>query len=115
LHHLRNNIEDDKNTILFVGYCAQNTLGWKIRNKWEKVPILGDDFKVHADVEILDSFSGHADKSELIDYFDRMGGSKERVFLVHGEPDQSEVLRDTLQERHNGKVEVAQWRSSVEI
>lgn len=115
LHHLRNNIEDKRNTILFVGYCAQNTLGWKIRNKWEKVPILGDDFKVLADVEILDSFSGHADKSELIDYFNRMGGTKERVFLVHGEPAQSEVLRDTLQADHDGKVEVAVWRSTVEI
>ncbi|MDF1659019.1 MAG: MBL fold metallo-hydrolase [Verrucomicrobiales bacterium] len=115
LHHLRNNIEDKRNTILFVGYCAQNTLGWKIRNKWERVPILGDDFKVLADVEILDSFSGHADKSELIDYFNRMGGTKERVFLVHGEPAQSEVLRDTLQADHDGKVEVAVWRSTVEI
>ncbi|MDF2378049.1 MAG: MBL fold metallo-hydrolase [Verrucomicrobiales bacterium] len=115
LHHLRNNIEDKRNTILFVGYCAQNTLGWKIRNNWEKVPILGDDFKVLADVEILDSFSGHADRSELIAYFNAMGGKKERVFLVHGEPEQSEALRDTLQKDHDGTIEVAVWRSTVEI
>lgn len=115
LHHLRNNIEDERNTILFVGYCAENTLGWKIRNRWKEVPILGDTFKVHADVEILDSFSGHADRSELIEYFHRMGGSKERVFLVHGEPEQSEALRDTLQAQHGGTVQVAKWRSTVEI
>ena len=115
LHHLRNNIEDKRNTILFVGYCAQNTLGWKIRNNWEKVPILGDDFKVLADVEILDSFSGHADRRELIAYFNAMGGKKERVFLVHGEPEQSEALRDTLQKDHDGTIEVAVWRSTVEI
>ena len=115
LHHLRNNIEDSKNTILFVGYCAENTLGWKIRNRWKEVPILGDTFDVRADVEILDSFSGHADQSELLEYFDAMGGSKERVFLVHGEPEQSEALQEELQNRHNGKIEVAQWKSTVEL
>jgi metallo-beta-lactamase family protein len=115
LHHLRNNIEDSKNTILFVGYCAENTLGWKIRNRWKEVPILGDTFNLRADVEILDSFSGHADKSELLEYFDAMGGSKERVFLVHGEPEQSKALQEELQNRHNGKIEVAQWKSTVEL
>lgn len=115
LHHLRNNIEDSKNTILFVGYCAENTLGWKIRNRWKEVPILGDTFNLRADVEILDSFSGHADKGELLEYFNAMGGSKERVFLVHGEPEQSEALQEELQNRHNGKIEVAQWKSTVEL
>lgn len=115
LHHLRNNIEDSKNTILFVGYCAENTLGWKIRNRWKEVPILGDTFNLRADVEILDSFSGHADKRELLEYFNAMGGSKERVFLVHGEPEQSEALQEELQNRHNGKIEVAQWKSIVEL
>lgn len=116
LHHLRNGIEDPKNTILFVGYCAQNTLGWKLRNAHKKVNILGDSFTVNAEVQILDSFSGHADQSELLEYFDEMGGKKERVFLVHGEPEQSEVLRDKLAERHtNGTVEVAEWRNTVEL
>tara|TARA_R110002096_G_scaffold28985_9_gene87520 strand:+ start:1116 stop:2507 length:1392 start_codon:yes stop_codon:yes gene_type:complete len=115
LHHLKNNIEDPKNTILFVGYCAKNTLGWKLRNKQEEVNIFGDPYKLKADVEILDSFSGHADQSELLEYFDAMGGKKERVFLVHGEPEQSEVLCDVLSDRHDGQVEVAKWRSTVEI
>ena len=115
LHHLRNNIEDPKNTILFVGFCAENTLGAKIRNGMEEVPILGDFFKVRADIQILDSFSGHADRSELIDYFDKMGGKKERVFLVHGETEQSQALQKTLSARHKGKIEVAKWRSTVEL
>lgn len=115
LHHLRNSIEDERNTILFVGYCAENTLGWKIRNHWDEVNIFGDPFKLRADVEILDSFSGHADQSELLDYFAAMKGKRENVYLVHGEPDQSSVLRDLLAERHHGKIEVAKWRSTVEI
>lgn len=115
LHHLRNHIEDPKNTVLFVGYCAEQTLGWKIREGWEKVPILGDEFDVRADVQILDSFSGHADQSELLDYFDAIGGRKDQVFLVHGEPQQSEALRDALASRHQGAIEVAKWKSTVEI
>ena len=115
LHHLRNNIEDPKNTILFVGYCAQNTLGAKIRNEEEEVNIFGESFKLCASVEILDSFSGHADQSELLEYFDAMGGSKERVFLVHGESEQSHALQKVLSERHTGQVAVAEWRSTVEI
>lgn len=115
LHHLRNTIEDPRNTVLFVGYCAANTLGAKIRNGDPEVPILGDRFKVRADIKILDSFSGHADRSELLAYFDAMGGSKERVFLVHGEPEQSHSLQEALSERHSGQVEVAVWRSTVEL
>ena len=63
LHHLKNNIEDKRNTILFVGYCAENTLGWKIRHKWKEVSIFGESYKLNARVEILDSFSCHADHS----------------------------------------------------
>lgn len=115
LHHLRNNIGDPKNTVLFVGYCAENTLGAKIRNGQKEVPILGDSFKVRADIQILDSFSGHADRSELLNYFDTMTGKKERVFLVHGEKEQSHALRETLKARHSGQIEVPVWKSSVEL
>lgn len=115
LHHLRNNIEDPKNTVLFVGYCAQQTLGWKIREGHKEVPILGDQFQVRADVKTLDSFSGHADRSELLDYFSAMGGAKEKVWLVHGEPTQSASLDKELQQRHKGAVSVAQWKSTVEF
>ncbi len=115
LHHLRYSIEDPKNTVLFVGYCAQNTLGWKIRNGDKRVNILGDPFSVRAKVEILDSFSGHADRSELLAYFDKMGGSKKNIFLVHGEPEQSLGLQKSLMARHQGNIQVAEWKSTVEI
>lgn len=115
LHHLRNTIEDPKNTILFVGYCAENTLGWKIRNGWDEVNIFGEPFSLRAKVEIFDSFSGHADHSELLRYFDGIGGSKEKVWLVHGEPERSEALATALRERHNGEVSVAKQKEMVEF
>lgn len=108
LHHLKNTIADERNTILFVGYCAQNTLGWKIREGWETVRIFGAEYPLKANVEIIDSFSGHADHSELIDYFNAITGSKKKVWLVHGEEARSQILCDALEEIHDGEISVAE-------
>ncbi|MDB6120100.1 MAG: metallo-beta-lactamase [Verrucomicrobiaceae bacterium] len=116
LHHLRNNIENPNNTVLFVGYCAQNTLGWKIREGWKQVPILGASYDVNARIEILDSFSGHADHDELLGYFKHTTGPKHHVFLVHGEPDHALALQSALQPLHTtGEVKVAKLLDEVTL
>ncbi len=116
LHHLRNNIEKEGTTVLFVGYCAENTLGWKIREGWDEVNIFGEPFKVRAKVEILDSFSGHADHSELVDYFVHMTGPKSKVWLVHGEPKRSEALCAALRGLdHGGNIDIAELGQEVEV
>ncbi|OYW71428.1 MAG: MBL fold metallo-hydrolase [Verrucomicrobia bacterium 12-59-8] len=116
LHHLRNNVGNDHNIILFVGYCAENTLGWKLREGHKHVNILGDEFKVNADVEILDSFSGHADHDELLGWFDRVHGPKKNVFLVHGEPERSTALKAALDAKHvQSKVQIAVMNQAVEL
>ncbi len=115
LHHLKNNIADPKTTILFVGFCAENTLGRRICDGEKEVPILGGRYTVRAKIESIDSFSGHADHSELLDYFDRTTGPKNRVWLVHGEPESAETLRASLQQRHPNPVEVAKLGEVVEF
>ncbi|HEY1081667.1 MAG TPA: MBL fold metallo-hydrolase [Prosthecobacter sp.] len=116
LHHLRNNVGNPHNIVLFVGYCAEHTLGWKLRNGFEKVNILGDEFQVKAEIQTLDSFSGHADHDELLGYFNRIQGSKRRVFLVHGEPEHSASLKDALEAEHPGlQVDVARLMQSVDL
>jgi metallo-beta-lactamase family protein len=116
LHHLRNNISDPKTTILFVGYCAENTLGWKIRNGDSTVNIFGESFENRATVEILDSFSGHADNSELVDYFRETGGKKSHVWLVHGSPERCGALLPQLREVAPGSsVEIARHLQTVEV
>ena len=115
LHHLKNNIGDPKTTVLFVGYCADNTLGRRIRDGEREVPILGGRYKVRAKIEIIDSFSGHADHSELLDYFERITGPKERVWLIHGEPDSALALRDGLMAVHTGSIEIAELGGEVEF
>ena len=116
LHHLRNNIDNPSTTLLFVGYCAEQTLGWKLREGFKKVNILGDEFHVKAHIEILDSFSGHADHHELMAYFKRITGSKKEVFLVHGEPERSQALHDSLVPAYpESHITVAQLHQSVEL
>lgn len=99
LHHLRNHIGDPTTTILFVGFQAEHTLGARLVAGAQKVNILGEEFVVRAKIEQLGFFSGHADRGELLDYFEKIGGPKSRVFLVHGEREQAEALQKSLLER----------------
>ncbi|MDD4954018.1 MAG: MBL fold metallo-hydrolase [Candidatus Omnitrophica bacterium] len=98
LHHLRNNIEDSRNTILVVGYMAQNTLGKRIVDKVPFVRIFGVEHELNAQVVVINAFSGHADKNELLDFVSRCLPLK-RVFLVHGEPGQSQAFLEALKEK----------------
>ncbi len=113
LHHLKNHIGNGKTTVLFVGYCAENTLGRRIRDGEKEVPILGGRHKVRAHIETVDSFSGHADHSELLDYFERTTGRKERVWLVHGEREAAAALSAALAARREGSVEVGELGTEV--
>ncbi len=115
LHHLKNNIGNPHTTVVFVGYCAANTLGRRIMDGEKEVPILGGRHQVRAHIEQIDSFSGHAGHSELLGYFDRIGGPKRNVWLVHGERDRAEVLRDALVKRHPGSIEIGQPGVTVEV
>ena len=115
LHHLKNHIGDPKTTVLFVGYCAEHTLGRRIRDGDDEVAILGGRYKVRAAIEAVDSFSGHADHSELLDYFERIDGPKKRVWLVHGEPDAANSLHDALEKRFGVNAEVAELGHGVEF
>ncbi|MDR1113061.1 MAG: MBL fold metallo-hydrolase [Bacteroidales bacterium] len=85
-HHLANNIENPKTTILSVGYCAPTTLGAKIMRGDPKVSIFGVTYKVRATLASIESFSGHADYEELIQYLSCQEQSKvKKIFIIHGE------------------------------
>jgi metallo-beta-lactamase family protein len=100
LHHLRNRIENSKNTILFVGWQAPHTLGRRILESAEggpkQVRIFGEEFTVRAQVSKLDGMSGHADANELIAWVKNMYRKPHKTFLVHGEPEPARVLANRL-------------------
>ena len=92
LHHLRNNIENKNNTVMIVGYMAQNTLGKRIVERQPVVKIFGQEHKLKAEVVKMNAFSAHADKNELMAYVKQCGRTVKRVFLVHGDENQSDPL-----------------------
>jgi metallo-beta-lactamase family protein len=96
LHHLRNNVEDPRNTILITGFQAQDTLGRKLVEKWPEVRIFGEPMRVRAEIASLDELSGHADQGELLAWIKPMVPTLRRVFLVHGEAQQSQTLAKLL-------------------
>ena len=98
LHHLKNNVGDKRNTVLIVGYCAQHTLGKRLVDKEPVVRIFGEDYERNAQVEVLNAFSAHADRVELLEYVKRCRSDVERFFVVHGDEDQSIAFADTLRE-----------------
>lgn len=99
LHHLKNNISDPKNTIMIVGFMAENTLGRKLVEREPVVKIFGEEYEVKAEIVVANEFSAHADKNELINYIKAASskGNIKRIFLVHGEDSQANGLLQSLQ------------------
>ena len=96
LHHLKNNIEDPRNTVLVTGFMAEYTLGRKIVDKMPEVPIFGEPVRLRAEVAKLNELSGHADQRELANWVKPMAKGLKKIFLVHGEPAQSAALAKVL-------------------
>jgi metallo-beta-lactamase family protein len=100
LHHLRNNIEDPRNTVLITGYQAENTLGRKLVEKWPEVRIFGEPMRVRAEVRSLDELSGHADQGELLAWMKPLVPRLKKVFLVHGEPAGAQELAKAIRSQY---------------
>lgn len=99
LHHLKNNIEDSRNMVLVVGYMAKNTLGRRIVERQKFLRIYGMEYELNAEVRVINSFSGHADQEGLLEFIQEALPLK-RTFLVHGDPEQSEILLDILRKKN---------------
>jgi metallo-beta-lactamase family protein len=105
LHHLANTVSDPNNMILIVGYQAENTLGKRLVDKEPVVNIFGEPHELKAEVVVLNSFSGHADRNELLDYIHRFNVNHlKQIFLVHGDLDQAEQLSGGLISEGFGRV-----------
>lgn len=96
LHHLKNNIEDPRNTVLIVGWQAPDTLGRRIVEKQPKVKIFGEEYDLRAQVEVINGFSAHADRQELLHWAEQIEPRPEHTFIVHGEEEAAFALADGL-------------------
>ena len=97
-HHLKNHIGQPENLILFIGYCAEHTLGAQILMGKNPVNIFGEPYEVRARVASVDAFSGHADKNELTRYVKELTGDIKKIAAVHGEEAQCLAWASTLRQ-----------------
>ncbi len=115
-HHLKHNLWNPKNTILFVGYQAPGTLGYNIVNGAKKVKIFGEEIAVEARIEYIEGYSGHADQEGLINFVYSFRDQKpSHIFLVHGEEDAQEVLAQKIEDETEIPVTIPNFGEKYEL
>ena len=115
LHHLRNNIENPRNTVCIVSWQAPETLGRRLADREKQVKMFGEPYHVRADVATIGGLSGHAGQDLLTEYAMSANGKLRKVFLVHGEEKQALTLQGILKGRGIKQVEYPAMHSSVEL
>lgn len=98
LHHLKNNVEDPRNTILIVGWQAPHTLGRRIVEKQPKIRIFGEEYVLRAEVATINGLSAHADRAELLEWTRHLQQRPFHTFIVHGEEEASLSFADALRQ-----------------
>ena len=115
-HHLKNHIGHAENLVLFIGYCAEHTLGAQILSGQNPVNIFGEPHAVRARIASLDAFSGHADKNELRRYVEALTGDIKKIFVVHGEEPQAMAFAQNLRAmKPKAQVFVPEYKQSATV
>ena len=114
-HHLKHSLWNPNDTILFVGYQAPGTLGYKIVNGEKMVKIFGEEIAVNARVEYLEGYSGHADQEWLMNFIYSFIDKPKHIFLVHGEEEAQEVLKNKILEETNIGVTIPDLGETYEL
>ena len=114
-HHLNNMVENSRNTILIVGYASPQTPGGKLRDGVEGLKLFGQYKAVKAHVEIMDSFSAHADKLEIYDFIKGQKQHTKNIFLVHGTIDRQEHLSNMLTDAGFREVTIPELGDEFEL
>jgi metallo-beta-lactamase family protein len=99
LHHLAHGASNPRNTILIVGFQAEHTLGRRIVEKQPTIKVFGEEIELRAQVEVLNGYSAHADRTELSNWLNavrKTSPALKNVYLVHGEPDAQDALATRL-------------------
>ena len=114
-HHLKHNLWNPKSTILFVGYQAPGTLGYNIVNGVKKVKIFGEEIAVNARIEYIEGYSGHADQEWLMNFIYSFIKKPKHIFLVHGEPESQDTLREKIEQETGLSVTIPEFGETYEL
>jgi len=114
-HHLIQRLPDPRNTVIFIGFQAPGTRGFTIKSGANEVKIFGQMIPIRAQVAALEQFSDHADTPELLEWLHTFSSKPRSTYLVHGELEASNQLRDAMAKDLGWNVQIAQWMQKVEI
>jgi metallo-beta-lactamase family protein len=96
-HHISNNIESSRNTIVFSGYCEPRSVGGKLLNGAKEIKLYGAVHEVNAEIGVIRSMSAHGDYNDLIQFLSCQDASKvKQLFLVHGEYEVQQAFEQKL-------------------
>jgi metallo-beta-lactamase family protein len=115
LHHIKNNIEDPKNTILIVSWQAPYTLGRRLADREDHVKIFGETYPVRAEVVTIGGLSAHAGQTFLLEYALSVKGRARKIFLVHGEQTPADILRGLMADNGLDNVYYPDRHITVEV
>jgi metallo-beta-lactamase family protein len=115
LHHLRERLPNENNTVLFVGYQAEGSRGRQLLDGAEELRMFGEMVPVKAKIEYVPGFSGHADYQEILAWLMGFNKRPEKVFLVHGEDGPREALAGHIRKHLKWDVEVPKEGESVHL
>ena len=115
VHHIRNNIENPKNTICIVSWQAPDTMGRRLADREPEVRIFGEVYKRRCDVATIGGLSGHAGQDLLVRYAMGVKDSARQIFLVHGEEKQAMILKGLLKDRGLNQVHYPELHESVNL
>ncbi len=115
VHHIKNNIENPKNTICIVSWQAPNTLGRRLADREPQVNIFGEVYKVKSEIATIGGLSGHAGQDLLMKYAMGVKDTVKQIFLVHGEEKQAMTLKGLLNEQKLSQVHYPDLHESVDL
>ncbi len=115
LHHLRNNIEDPKNTVCIVSWQAPYTLGRRIADREKQIKIFGEPYSVNAEVATIGGLSGHAGQDLLVKYATTVKKTAKKIFLVHGEEKSAVPFMDILSKQGMHEVYYPDLHDSADL
>jgi metallo-beta-lactamase family protein len=114
-HHLANNMENPRTTVLIVGYASPDSPAGQLRNGAKQVRLFGEVVKVNCDVEVMDSFSAHGDYKEIFGMIENQRAGLKKLFLVHGDFDTQIIFKKYLNENGFPRVEIPEMGEIVEL
>jgi metallo-beta-lactamase family protein len=115
VHHLYNRLQNENDTILFVGYQAEGTRGRRILDGEEKIKMFGYEIPVVCHVEKIEGLSAHADRTELLNWLSNFNTGPKSTFVVHGELKSSESFAETVRSKFGWNVTVPEYKETIEL